>query len=62
MKLDDSSTTESEDEPRQREMVLKELVTQEMQMYEEYVMETQEENDLRLNAIMQKYWFLMIDF
>ncbi|CDW86286.1 UNKNOWN [Stylonychia lemnae] len=54
MRLDDASTSESEDESKNREQLLKELVSQEIQMYEDYQMETQEQKDLKLNNIMQK--------
>eukprot|EP00347_Sterkiella_histriomuscorum_P019196 403342570 len=55
LRLDDASTADSEDDVKNREQLLKELVSQEIKHCEDYqMMETQEQKDIRLNEIMQK--------
>ncbi len=64
LRLDDTfSTQDSEDEPRNRELVLKELVTQEMQHLEvigDTFMESPEDRERKLNTIMQKYDLVLV--
>ena len=64
LRLDDTfSTQDSEDEPRNRELVLKELVTQEMQHLEvigDTCMESPEDRERKLNTIMQKYDLVLV--